>query len=228
MNIRWYGHANVHIFDGEISVLVDPFFEGNPLCPVDRGSVPAPDLVLVSHDHGDHVGQAVEICKATGAMLGCMVGTGARFLSAGLPEAQLFAGMGFNMGGTVECKGIRATLVPAFHSSDTGSPAGYIVRMPSGFTFYHAGDTCVFGDMALWGELYPIDLACLPVGGFFTMDARQAALACKLLKARAVLPLHWGTFPVLAADTEELRAQIGIRAPDCRLLHLRPGESAEL
>jgi L-ascorbate metabolism protein UlaG (beta-lactamase superfamily) len=100
--------------------------------------------------------------------------------------------------------------------------------MPSGFTFYHSGDTCVFGDMALWGELYPLDLALLPIGGFFTMDARQAALACKMLKAKALLPLHWGTFPLLASDTDELEAELARQAPGCRLVKLNPGEAAPL
>ena len=103
---------------------------------------------------------------------------------------------------------------------------GYIVRMPSGFTFYHAGDTCVFGDMAIWGELYPLDLALLPVGSFFTMDARQAALACKLLKPKALLPLHWGTFPLLASNTDELKTALAKQAPHCRLVDLSPGDAA--
>jgi L-ascorbate metabolism protein UlaG (beta-lactamase superfamily) len=228
MQIRWYGHANIQISDGQATVCVDPFFEGNPTCTSDWRSIPAPDLVLVTHDHGDHAGQALEICQATGAMLGCVVGTGARFTGAGLPASQLFAGIGFNMGGTVEHKGIRVTMTPAFHSSETGVPVGYIVQMPSGFTFYHSGDTCAFGDMALWGELYPLDLALLPVGGFFTMDARQAALACKMLKAKALLPLHWGTFPLLASGTEELEAELAKQAPSCRLVRLNPGETAPL
>jgi len=226
MQIRWYGHSNIQASDGKAVVCVDPFFEGNPVCKDDWKSIPAPDLVLVTHDHGDHAGQALEICKATGAMLGCVAGTGARFTDAGLPASQLFAGIGFNIGGTVEHKGIRVTMTPALHSSDSGAPVGYIARMPSGFTFYHAGDTGLFGDMALWGELYPLDLAMLPVGGFFTMDARQAALACKMLKARALLPLHWGTFPVLAAGLDELKAELADKAPGCRLVQLKPGDAA--
>jgi L-ascorbate metabolism protein UlaG (beta-lactamase superfamily) len=228
MNIQWYGHSNVRVSDGTVNVLLDPFFDGNPSCSFDIHSLPPIDLVLVTHDHGDHSGQALEICKKHGAMLGCVVGTGARFLAGGLPPEQLFAGVGFNTGGSVECKGIRVTMLPAFHSSETGVPVGYIVRMPSGFTFYHAGDTCVFGDMALWGELYPLDLALLPVGGFFTMDARQAAAACKLLQAKALLPLHWGTFPLLAPDTSETRRELAARAPACRLVEARPGESLNI
>jgi len=228
MQIRWYGHANVQVTDGKATVCVDPFFEGNPLCTTDWRAIPAPDLVLVTHDHGDHAGQSLEICQTTGAMLGCVVETGARFVSAGLPASQLFAGIGFNIGGTVEYKGIRVTMTPAFHSSESGVPVGYIVQMPSGFTFYHAGDTCVFSDMTLWGELYPLDLALLPVGGFFTMDARQAALACKMLKTRALLPLHWGTFPLLASGTDELQTELAKQAPACRLLDVKPGDAAPL
>jgi L-ascorbate metabolism protein UlaG (beta-lactamase superfamily) len=225
MQIRWYGHSNVQISDGEATVCVDPFFEGNPICTSDWRSIHAPDLVLVTHDHGDHTGQALEICQATGAMLGCVVGTGVRFSAAGLPVSQLFGGVGFNIGGTVEHKGIRVTMTPAFHSSDSGVPVGYIVQMPSGFTFYHSGDTCVFGDMAIWGELYPLDLVLLPMGGFFTMDARQSALACKLLKAKALLPLHWGTFSLLAPDIDELKAALVKQAPNCRLVKLNPGDA---
>jgi len=119
-------------------------------------------------------------------------------------------------------------MIPAFHSSESGVPVGYIVRMPSGFTFYHSGDTCVFGDMAIWGELYPLDLAMLPMGGFFTMDARQAALACKMLKPKALLPMHWGTFPLLASGTDELKTELAKQAPDCRLVNISPGDTVPL
>ena len=223
MRIHWYGHSNVQVSDGELSVLLDPFFEGNPSCATDWKTIPRPDLVLVTHDHGDHAGQALEICKATGAMLGCVVGTGARFLAEGLPQEQLFAGIGFNIGGTVEHRGIRVTMTQAFHSSETAVPVGYIVQMPSGFSFYHAGDTSVFGDMAIWGELYPLDLAFLPIGGFFTMDARQAAYACKLLCNKAIVPLHWGTFPLLDGSTKAFEQELAARAPHCKVLAAQPG-----
>ena len=228
MQILWYGHSNIQVSDGKATVCVDPFFEGNPTCKTDWKSISAPDLVLVTHDHGDHAGQALEICQATGAMLGCVVGTGTRFAGAGLPASQLFAGIGFNIGGTVEHKGIRVTMTPAFHSSESGVPVGYIVRMPSGFTFYHSGDTCVFGDMGIWGELYPLDLALLPMGGFFTMDARQAALACKMLKPKTLIPLHWGTFPLLAPGTDALKTELAKQAPGCRLVNINPGDTAPI
>ncbi len=227
VSITWHGQSNIQASGGGVTLLVDPFFEGNPCCSLNWSQIPKPDAVLVTHDHHDHVGQAVEICRATGAMLCCVVGTAQKLLDAGLPPKQLANGIGFNIGGTVVIKGTAITMTQAFHSSESGVPTGFIVRMPNGFTFYHAGDTGIFGSMALLGELYPLDLAILPVGGVFTMDARQAATACGLLKARAVLPIHWGTFPALAQSTDDFQRELGTRAPACRFIPLRPGGSVD-
>ncbi len=227
VSITWHGHSNIQASDGSVTLLVDPFFEGNPRRTLNWDQIPKPDVVLVTHDHGDHVGQAVEICRATGAMLCCVVGTAQMLLDAGLPPERLANGIGFNIGGTVVIKGAAITMTQAFHSSDSGVPTGFIVRMPGGFTFYHAGDTGIFGSMALLGELFPLDLALLPTGGVFTMDARQAAVACGLLKARAALPIHWGTFPALAQSTDEFQRELESRAPACRFIPLRPGGTAE-
>ena len=99
--------------------------------------------------------------------------------------------------------------------------------MPDGLTVYHAGDTCVFGDMALWGKLFRIDVALLPTGGHYTMDGRQAAMACGLLKCAAAVPMHWGTFPVLAQSDEPFAKALAELAPKCRHLHMKPGETAD-
>ena len=223
VNITWYGHSAFHIAGEGVSLLVDPFLSGNPTAPIAARDVPKPDAVLVTHDHGDHVGDAVAICKASGAVCACVVGTAAKLAEQGLPQEQIPGGIGFNIGGSVEVKGARITMVQAFHTSDSGVPVGYIVTMPDGFTFYHAGDTGIFGDMALLGRLYPLDLAMLPCGGFFTMDGRQAAEACKLLGAPAMIPMHWGTFPVLAKDTTETAAHLARVMPACRLVTMQPG-----
>ena len=130
-----------------------------------------------------------------------------------------------NFPGTVEHAGFAVTMTPAFHSSESGCPAGYIIRTPDGLTVYHAGDTCLFSGMALWGQLYPLDVALLPIGGVFTMDAPQAALACTLLGCKSVIPMHWGTFPVLAQSTEAFKQELALRAPDCRCIDLAPGKS---
>ena len=223
VSITWRGHSNIHVVCEDASLLIDPFFEDNPCCSCDWRQLQKLDAVLVTHDHFDHVGQAVEICQATGAMLCCMVGTAQKLQQAGVPPNQLANGIGFNIGGTVAIKGMAVTMTQAVHSSESGAPAGFIVRMPGGFTFYHAGDTGIFASMALLGELYPLDLAILPVGGVFTMDARQAAAACKLLNAAAVLPVHWGTFPALAQSTDEFGRELARRAPACRMIPLNPG-----
>ncbi|ABM27105.1 metal-dependent hydrolase [Nitratidesulfovibrio vulgaris] len=226
--ITWHGHSNFQVASGGTNVLIDPFFDGNPVAATRWDAIDRPDLVLVTHDHGDHVGQAIDICKATGAKLGCVVGTDARLVEAGLPRELVLNGIGFNIGGTVECAGVRITMTQAYHSSESGVPVGYIVTMPDGFTFYHAGDTGIFSEMELWGRLYAIDLALLPIGGVFTMDPRQAALACSLLRARSVIPMHWGTFPVLEQNTTRFREQLANHAPDCRLFNMTPGESLTL
>ena len=161
VSVTWYGHSNFKVSCGDVTGFIDPFFTHHPSCPVTWNEAGKPDLVLVTHDHGDHTGDAVAICKSSGATCGCIVGTAERLIAAGI---------GFNIGGTIEVKGVRVTMTQAFHTSESGAPAGYVVTMPDGFTFYHAGDTGLFSSMELIGSLYPLDLALLPVGGFFTMD----------------------------------------------------------
>ena len=218
--ITWYGHSAFGITCGDAAVVIDPFFHASP-----EGLRPRKaDLVLVTHDHGDHTGEAVALCQATGAKLGAIVGTAAKLAAQGLPEGQVLNGIGFNMGGTLTHKGIAVTMTQAFHSSDSGSPAGYIVRMPDGAVIYHAGDTCLFSSMSLWGQLYAIDVALLPVGGVFTMDGPQAAIACRLLRCRAAIPMHWGTFPVLDG-VEPFLAAAAEKAPECRIIAMKPGET---
>lgn len=221
--ITWYGHSAFKISSTRAHVLIDPFFP--PASGVSADNVGPVDMLLVTHDHGDHVGEAVAVCRKSGAMLGAIVGTAAKLMEAGVPQAQILNGIGFNMGGTQECKGIRATMTQAFHSSESGAPAGYIIEMPDGLTVYHAGDTCIFSSMGLWGQLYAIDVALLPIGGVFTMNARQAALACKLLGCKSVIPMHWGTFPVLAQNTEDFQAHLAEVCPGCDCVTMRPGQS---
>ena len=221
-DITWFGHSAFKISAPDAQVIIDPFFA--PSAGVSSSAAGDVDIVLVTHDHGDHVGEAVSICKKTGAMLGAIVGT-AQKAAAGLPDSQILNGIGFNMGGTLTCKGAQITMTQAFHTSDSGCPAGYIVRMPDGLTVYHSGDTCVFGDMALWGQLYSIDVALLPIGGVFTMDAPQAALACKLLNCKHVIPMHWGTFPVLAQDTRDFEKELAKLDLPCSCVVMAPGQT---
>lgn len=221
--ITWFGHSAFRISCGGKHLFIDPFF--TPASTVTAETCGPADVVLVTHDHADHVGDAAAICARTGAMLGAIVGTAQ---GLGVPSAQLLNGIGFNMGGTVEAAGFSITMTQAYHSSDSGAPAGYIIRTQDGKHIYHAGDTCIFSGMELWGRLYPIDMALLPVGGVFTMDAAQAAEACRLLGCKAVIPMHWGTFPVLAQNTDAFVKELVARAPQCRCARIKPGESVSL
>lgn len=224
--VTWYGHSAFRIACDGANVIVDPFL--GPTAPIAADSVDNVDMVLVTHDHADHVGDAVSICRRTGAMLGAIVGTAGRLQAAGVPGEQIINGIGFNMGGTVACKGVQVTMTQAYHSSESGAPAGYIIRMPDGATIYHAGDTCIFSGMEIWGKLFSPDLALLPIGGVFTMDGKAAALAAKMLGVRGVIPMHWGTFPVLASSTAEFEAEMTKICPNCVCHRLRPGASIDV
>lgn len=226
MKITWFGHSAFKLEYGSISILIDPFFApATGLTAKDAGKV---DVILVTHDHADHVGLTAEIAERTGAIVGCMVGTADALMGAGIPQKQIFNGIGFNIGGSLEYKGISATMVQAFHSSNTGSPAGYIVRAVGAPVLYHAGDTGIFSSMKLFGNLYKIGLALLPMGGIFTMDAFQAANACKLLGCPQVIPMHWGTFPVLAQNTDKFKELLKEHAPSCSCLDMKIGETISL
>jgi len=205
--LTWHGHSAFAITSKGKTILIDPWFDGNPSAKAAAKNVEA-DLVLVTHDHGDHVGQALDICKRTGAALGCIVELAAKLKSQGLPDSQVLNGIGFNIGGTVSHQGISVTMTQAHHSCESGVPVGFIVRLEDGYTVYHAGDTGIFSSMALWGKLYRIDLALLPIGGVFTMDAAQAAMATMMLRCRKVAPMHWGTFPVLDQNVDAFRREL--------------------
>lgn len=205
--ITWHGHSAFAITTPEQTILVDPWFDGNPSAQIQAQTIQA-DLVLVTHDHGDHIGQALDICLRTGASLGCIVELAAKMKAQGLPDTQILNGIGFNIGGTVSHKNVAVTMTQACHSCEAGVPVGFIIRLENGFTIYHAGDTAIFSTMAMWGKLYTIDLALLPIGGVFTMDPAQAALATMMLRARHVIPMHWGTFPVLEKNTDAFQKEL--------------------
>jgi len=159
----------------------------------------------VTHDHFDHIADAGQIVKATGATLvGMPEVVGKLKEEANIPDSQIVFGMGMNIGGTAHIDGIAITMTQAFHSCEKASPAGYIIKLEDGFTIYHAGDTGVFYSMKILGEFYNIDLALLPIGGVFTMDPTQATLAAKLLGVSKVIPMHFKTdkcsFPIATID----------------------------
>ncbi len=226
--LTWHGHAAFQLCTPNLCVLIDPWLDDNPSSRTGQAALDKVDLVLVTHDHGDHVGQAVEICRRTGAHLLAIVETTARLKSLGLPADQAVNGIGMNIGGTVRFHGLQATMVQAQHSSESGLAAGYILTLEDGACLYHAGDTGIFSTMEIYGRLYPIDLAMLPIGGVFTMDPRQAALACAMLRCKQVLPMHWGSFPVLEQNTQAFARELSEQAPQTRLANLLPNQTLVL
>jgi len=220
MEITWYGHANFGLKTPGGTVLIDPFFAGNPSAPVTHGDIKACDLILVTHDHADHIGQTLELATRHDAEVVGVFEIIQDLIRQGLPE---HLGVGMNIGGTVNRLGIDVKMVQAVHSSIHGAPAGYILTLPDGTCVYNSGDTGLFGDMALFAQFHDIDVAILPVGGRFTMDAKQAAYACGLLKCRKLIPQHWGTWPILEQTTECLAEQLALLAPDTELITLPVG-----
>jgi L-ascorbate metabolism protein UlaG (beta-lactamase superfamily) len=232
--ITWYGHACVELrTPGGKVVLFDPWFE-NPKSPRTPESVDRCDVMLVSHGHSDHLGNALPIASRT------------RPVWPAIHELALWLGsvysapddvIGMNKGGTVEARGLQVTMTHADHSAGDwdgstgaprylGEPSGFVVRLEDGSKVYFAGDTTVFGDMQLIGELYAPDVAILPIGGRYTMGPREAALAVELLGVKEVVPIHHGTYPILAGTPEQLRSELAARSlDDVRVHALEPGES---
>jgi L-ascorbate metabolism protein UlaG (beta-lactamase superfamily) len=227
----YLGHATVRcdLPGGEV-VLIDPWVMSNPACPEELKSFDRLDAILITHAHGDHMGDAVEIARRYRPRM-----VVANYEICGWLGTKGVEGCaGMNLGGTVDVLGLQVTMVRADHScglSDGdqtlygGVAAGYMVRLPGGFTFYHAGDTALFSDMQLLGEMYRPELAFLPIGDCFTMDPLQAARACRFLGVRKVIPIHWGTFPILTGTPEQLRKAVGDHGAACEVIGLKPGES---
>jgi L-ascorbate metabolism protein UlaG (beta-lactamase superfamily) len=216
------------IQDGK-TVLIDPWLEGNPKAPGGIGAAPRADLLLLTHDHFDHSGDAVAVAKQTGALVVAIFELAGNLAVKGVPSDRILnGGGGMNVGGTVEVLGFSITMTEARHSSTLGVPVGYVVRTPSGKTIYHSGDTGIFAGMSLIAELYPVDVALLPIGSVFTMDYRQAAKACALLSAKAVVPMHYGTFPILEPNADRFVAELAKVSPGTRPIVLAPGEETEV
>ena len=226
VTITWLSHAAFQLTSGGKTVLIDPWFTGNDASPVSVEDITKADLILVTHDHFDHVGDTIAIAKNTGATVVAVYETAGKLMAQGLPQENvLYGGFGRNIGGAIDIDGITLVMTAAVHSSQTGAPVGYIITFPGGATVYHAGDTGIFTDMKLYGRLYPIDVALLPIGGGFTMDAMQAAESLRLLRPAAAIPMHFGTFDLLAQDAGQFVAKAKKTAPEVEVIVLEPGQS---
>jgi L-ascorbate metabolism protein UlaG (beta-lactamase superfamily) len=206
MQIKWFGHSAFMVEVAGAKLLIDPWIT-NPLSPAAPQDVinARPTHILITHDHFDHLGESVDIAKATGAPI---VGTFELTLEVaekGIAEAQT---MPMNIGGTVKLQdGIEIYMTPALHTANRGAPSGFVIATPEG-AVYHAGDTALFRDMELIAELYDIDVALLPIGSVFTMGPREAAIATQLLRPRRVVPMHYNTFPLIKQDPEDFKSRV--------------------
>ncbi|HIQ23873.1 MAG TPA: metal-dependent hydrolase [Pyrodictium delaneyi] len=225
--VRWLGHSAFEIQIDGYRILVDPWLS-NPQSPVSvkdyEGKV---DLVLVTHDHLDHLGDAVEILRLNPSAKFAAVYELANYVAEQLGDNSGRI-VGANIGGPLKLPGIglKVMFFPATHSSDRGVPTSVVIA-GSEATVFHAGDTGLFAEMQFIGELYSPDIALLPIGGHFTMDVVQAVKAVELLKPRVAIPMHYNTFPVIEADPQEFARLVAEKGLDTKVVVLKPGESYE-
>lgn len=226
IKLTWLGHATFRIeTPGGKTLLVDPWVMGNPLCPEKEKKVKKLDVMLCTHGHFDHIGDAVEIARQHDPTV-----VGIFELCSWLEKKGARKTSPMNKGGTQAVGDIRVTMLHADHSCGIldgdqliygGEACGFVIEFQNGLKIYHAGDTAVFGDMQIIRELYAPDIALLPIGDHYVMSPREAAYACKLLRPKAVVPMHFGTFPVLTGTPAELKQL----AKDVEVVEMKPGQT---
>lgn len=200
MKIKYFGHSCFLIEHNKIKILLDPFITNNPLSKIGLLDI-NPDIILLTHDHQDHLGDTIEISKNTGAEIITIFDLAQELNKFNIPT------IGGNLGGTIEHKGIKFTFVKAEHSSNKGTPTGFIIYL-DGHTIYFAGDTNVFLDMKIIKDLYSPNIVMLPIDGRFNMGEREACYALKLLEPEYVIPMHYGTFDILKGTPESFKKEI--------------------
>jgi L-ascorbate metabolism protein UlaG (beta-lactamase superfamily) len=222
MDIRFLGHACFTLSDGDTTVLIDPFLSGNPKAAIAATDVSA-DAILLTHGHGDHYGDTVDIAKRTGAPVVAIVEIANELMEEGLEDVR-----DPNLGGTVKFDWGWVKLVPAWHTSTTpkgtaNTPAGLVVNFKDTIV-YHLGDTSLFSDLQLVGKRAAIDVALMCIGGHYTMDRTDAVDAAQLVGAKTVIPCHYNTFPPIETDAEAFKSDVE-SATGSSVVVLDPGET---
>ena len=234
VKLTWFGHSTFLLEAQGKRVLIDPWLKNNPACPdalKDPGHI---DIIAITHGHNDHMQDALEVAKKNGSTVVAIVEIGDWIETNGVENV-----VAMNKGGTADVDGIKFHMTHALHSSTFyyeeegkegwtvihgGEAAGYVIELESGFKLYHAGDTAVFGDMALIKKLLAPDIALLPIGDFYTMGPRSAAEAVRLLGVKTVIPMHFGTFPLLAGTPDELRKEAD-DVQGLEVVDMKPGDT---
>ena len=229
LSITWFGHSTFLVTTpGGKRIVFDPWLTGNPKAPP-NAKIDKADVICVTHGHSDHTADVVSIARATAAPVVAIFELGNWFSGKGVKDV-----VGMSIGGTTILKGLRISMTAAVHSSSiddngkmlyAGLATGFVVRMEDNRALYFAGDTALFGDMRMIRELHAPEIAFLPIGDHFTMDPVGAAKACELLGVRQVVPMHYGTFPLLTGTPEQLKKLVDPMGID--VLVLKPGETAQ-
>lgn len=229
VEILYIGHSTfLFKTPGGQGLLIDPWVAGNPSCPEEVKKLDRVDTMLITHGHFDHMGDAVSIAREFTPEIACSFELAFWLENQGVQRV-----MGMNKGGTTSLGDLTVTMTNAHHSSGitdeesgtvfyAGEPSGFVVEFENGFRIYHAGDTCVFGDMELIAQLYSPELVFLPIGDLYTMGPREAAHACRLLQPRWCVPMHYGTFPPLTGTPEAFKKEL--EGSNVRVLDIHPGE----
>ena len=228
--LTWLGHGSFRLdTKGGMTVLLDPWVEGNPACPKECKSFEKIDVISISHGHGDHMADAVTLGKKFSPTIVCIPEIGDFLKKKGLSKIS-----SMNKGGSQKVAGLTFTMVHAVHSSGIddggmklygGDPAGFVITLEDGTRLYHAGDTGAFSDMALIAELYEPEIALLPIGDHYTMSPAEAAVATRMLRAKIVVPCHFATFPMLTGTPAMLRQELAKRNIAAEVVDLQPGQA---
>jgi L-ascorbate metabolism protein UlaG (beta-lactamase superfamily) len=223
VELRYLGHSAFHLSGGGADVLIDPFLSGNPKAAAQAGDLPA-DVILLTHGHPDHLGDTVDIAKRTGATVVAIAELATEIQGDGVENA-----LDPNLGGTVKFDWGWVKLVPAWHTAVTPSgtphtPAGLLIHY-GGKLVYHMGDTCLFSDLELIARRGdPVDVALMPIGGHYTMDRHDAVTAAEFVGASTVIPIHYGTFPVIETDAQAFKSDVE-QAGHGQVVVLEPGQT---
>ncbi len=234
MEIKFHGQSCFELSEGETTILVDPFLKPNNPVAVHTAEEVEPTHIALSHGHADHIADAVPVAKRTGAHCVAIVELAKWLEGQGIEEVS-----DPNFGGTVEFDGGWVKLVPAWHTNTIpgsaespfsaehgiaiGPACGLLINL-GGRTIYHAGDTCLFGDMRLIAERNPIDIALLPIGGHYTMDRHDAVIAVEFIGAGTVIPMHYDTFPAIETDSDAFKSEVEQKT-SAQVVLLEPGET---